>query len=45
MKLHGEKFAELSGTQIKVLAGKGHSNLSPSPRGLLLFVYDGRNMT
>ena len=24
VKLHGEKFAELSGTQIKVLAGKGH---------------------
>ena len=24
VKLHGERFAELSGTQIKVLAGKGH---------------------
>ena len=24
VKLHGEKFAELSGAQIKILAGKGH---------------------
>ena len=37
VKLHGEKFAELSGTQIKVLAGKGHMLPLTQPKGVFYF--------
>ena len=38
MKLHGEKFAELSGTQIKVLAGKGHMLPLTQPEACSTFI-------
>ena len=38
VKLHGEKFAELSGTQIKVLAGKGHMLPLTQPKECSTFI-------
>ena len=38
VKLHGEKFAELSGTQIKVLAGKGHMLPLTQPEACSTFI-------
>ena len=38
VKLHGEKFAELSGTQIKVLAGKGHMLPLTQPEECATFI-------
>jgi pimeloyl-ACP methyl ester carboxylesterase len=45
VKLHGEKFAELSGSQIKILEGKGHMLPLTQPEECSAFIRHMMNDT